>query len=105
MHRSRLGIVSAVHQAPQAGMYQRSRAHGAGFQGSVHLALRQTMVAEGLGRLPQGHHLRVRRGVAVQQVAVEPPPHYLSFAHHYGSYRHLARLQRSLCLAQRFLHP
>lgn len=103
--RPGLGIGSAINEALDPGMHERSGTHGAGFDGGEQLALKQPVVAENASGLAQSDDLRMRGGVGVGDVAVAATGHDLAFADHDGADWHFAHFERAARRAERFLHP
>ena len=66
-------ITGAINQSGDAGMDQRSRAHGAGLNRGDHGAAHDPMVSQSSGRLAQGNDLSMGRRIIIQQVAIMAP--------------------------------
>ena len=98
-------VIGAVHQAADAGMNGRSRAHGARLNCNKQLAVAEAVVTGVSSRFAQGHDFSVGGGIAVGEILIPSSSDYASGAHHYRSYRHFARLQGALGAAQGFFHP
>src|SRR5262245_47091035 len=60
LDRAALGIGGAVIEPPDAGERDRRRAHGAGLECDVEVAVDEPLAAERLGRAPDRHHLGMR---------------------------------------------
>ncbi len=100
-----LRVVGTVHQAADARMNCRSRAHGARLNCSKQFAVAQTVVTDVSSRLAQGHNLSMRRWIVVGEVAIPSSSHQLLGTHHDCSHRHFARFQCALRTAEGFFHP
>ena len=105
LHRARLGVIRAIYQAFNAGMHQRSCAHGARLNCSKHLTVAEAMIPHRRAGLAQGHDFRMGRRIAVADVAVPSAPNYASGAHDHRPNRNLSSVLRSLRGAERFFHP
>ncbi len=68
--RAALGVGRAVIEAADARKRDRSRAHGAGLERDVEVAVDQPFAAERRGGLPQGHDLGMGGGVAIGERAI-----------------------------------
>jgi hypothetical protein len=100
-----LRVVGAVHQAADARMNRRSRAHGARLNGGKQFAVAESVIPERSSRLAQSHDFRVSGRIAVGKVAIRSSPDNATFAHHDRSYRHFTGLEGTLGGAQGFFHP
>lgn len=105
MDGARLRIVGAVHQAAEAGMDSRSRAHGAGLNRGKQFAVAEAVIPESASRLAQRYDFGVSRRIAVGKIAIPTASRDAALAHHYRSHRHFARLQGALGRTQGFFHP
>jgi len=105
VHGAGFGVVCAVNQAPNAGMNQRSRAHGARLNCSKQLAVPQAMVADRGTRFTQRKHFRVGGGIGVGDVAIESAANDLALVHHNGAHGNFSGFKRALRGTQGFLHP
>ncbi len=65
--RAALGIGGAVIEPPDPGERNRARAHRAGLQRDVEVAVDQPLGADGLGGLPDRQNFGMRRRIAVGQ--------------------------------------
>ncbi len=70
-----LRIVGTVHQAADARMNCRSRAHGARLNCSKQFAVAQPVVTDVSSRLAQGHNLSMGRWIVVGEVAIPSSSH------------------------------
>ncbi len=98
-------VVGSVHQAAEAGMNGRSRAHGARLNCNKQFAVGQAMVTGVFSRLAQGYDFGVSGGIVVGEILIPSSSDYAAGGHHHRSYRHFARLQGALGAAQGFFHP
>jgi hypothetical protein len=105
MDGSSLWVVGTIHQAAEASMHGRSRAHRARLNCSKQFAVAEPMIPQASSRLAQGHDFGMCGGVVIAEVAIPSPSYDASFAHHDGSNRHLACLQCALRAAKGFFHP
>ena len=67
IHRAALGIGGAVIEPPDPGERNRARAHRAGLQRDVEVAIDQPLGPDGLGRLPDRQNFGMRGRIAVGQ--------------------------------------
>ena len=70
VNRARAFISRAVNQSPDAGLYERARAHRARLDGGVHDSIRQPVIACGSCRFAQGDYFGVGRRVAINARAI-----------------------------------
>jgi hypothetical protein len=105
MDGSCFGVVGSVHQAAEAGMNGRTRAHGARLNCNKQLAVAQTVVTGVSSCLAQGYDFGVGGGIAVGEILIPSSTDYAAGAHDHCSYRNFARLQGALGTAQGFFHP
>jgi hypothetical protein len=105
MDRARLGIVGAINQAFQPGVYQRTGAHGAGLNCNKQFAVFQAMVTRGTTRLSKRDDLGVGGGIGVGKIPVPASPDDFVAAHHNSPDWHLTGVQGALSGANGFLHP
>jgi hypothetical protein len=105
MHGPGLGIVRAIYQAPDAGMYQCARAHRARLNCNKQLAGFETMVTNGCTGLAQGDDLGVGCGVVVGDVAIPSPADDLAVAYDDGAHWNFSGFESALGTAERFFHP
>jgi hypothetical protein len=80
--RPGLRVARTEHDAPDAGMHDRAGAHGAGFQGHVQGAARQTVVAQARGGIAQGHDFGMGGGIVAADRLVEAAPDHFAVDHH-----------------------
>ena len=85
-------VVAAEDDPPDAGVYQRTRAHGARLLGDVEVAVVEAPVADGILSLRDGQHLGVRGGILerlheIGSTCDDPP-----ILHHDSADRHLLGL-------------
>ncbi len=73
MHGTCFWIVGPVHQTADAGMYGRTRAHGARLNCSKQFAAAEAMIAEVASSIAEGDDFGVRGRVAVGDVAIPSP--------------------------------
>lgn len=99
------GIVGAVHQAADAGMNQRARAHGARLNCSKQLAVAQTVVTDVDTGVTQGDDLGMGGGIVVREIAIPSATDDLVFTDYNRAYRHFSHLQCSLGAAEGLFHP
>ena len=90
LHRAALRIGGAVVEPADARKRDRRRAHGAGLERHVEIAVGQPLRAERGGRLPDRQHLGMRGRVAVAQGAVAGARDHRTVAHDHAADRHLA---------------
>jgi len=100
-----LRIVGTIHQAADAGMNRRSRAHGARLNCSKQFAVSKTVVTDVSSRLAQRQDFRMRGGIVVAEIPIPSSSDHASRAHHHRSHWHFACLKRALSAAQGFFHP
>ncbi len=100
-----LRVVGTVHQAPDARMNCRSRAHGARLNCSKQFAVAQPVVTEVTSCLAQGHNFSMCGWIVLGEIAIPSPSHYAPGTYHDCSYRHFTHLQRALRTAEGFFHP
>ncbi len=105
MDGARLRVIGTVHQAADARMNGRSRAHGARFNGSKQLAVAEPVITDVSSRLAQGHDFSMSAGIVVGEVAIPSSSHHAPCAHNNRSHRYFARLQCALGTAEGFFHP
>jgi hypothetical protein len=105
MDGARFGIVGTIHQAADASMNGRSRAHGARLNCSKQFAVAEPVITDVSSRFAQRHDFGMRGWIAVGEVAIPSSPNHTPGAHHNRSHRDFARLQRALSAAQGFFHP
>ena len=96
MHRPSLGVLCPVNQAPDAGVHDRSRTHGAGLNGHEQIATRQAIIADCCARLAQSHYFGMSARIGIGQVAIEAAAYDFSFMDDYRADRHLASFLRAL---------
>jgi len=100
-----LRVIGTVHQAADAGMNGRSRAHGTRLNCSKQFAVDEPVVTDVSSRLAQRHNFSMSGWIVVAEVAIPSSSHHAPFAYHDGSHRHFACLQRALGAAEGLLHP
>jgi len=100
-----LRVIGTVHQAPDAGMNGRSRAHGARLNCSKQFAVDEPVVTDVSSRLAQRDYFSVSGWIAGGEVAIPSSSNQAPFAHRDRSHRHFASLERALGAAESFLHP
>jgi len=100
-----LRVVGTVHQAADAGMHCRSRAHGARLNCSKQFAVPESVVTEVSSRLAQRHDFSMSGWIGVGEVAIPSSSNHAPFAHHDRSHRHFTRFQCALGAAEGFFHP
>ena len=105
MDGARLRVIGTVHQAVDAGMNCRSRAHGARLNCSKQFAVDEPVVTDVSSRLAQRDDFSVSGWIAVGEVAIPSSSNHAPCAHHDRSHRHFASLERALGAAESFLHP
>ncbi len=94
-----------IHEAAQAGMQRRTRAHGAWLDCSKEFAIAEPVVTEGESSLSEGYDFSVRGGVMIRQISIPSPSYDATGAHHDRAHRHLTSLQGALRASQGFFHP
>lgn len=104
VHRARLGVISAVNQAPDPRVDQSAGAHGARLNCSKQVALTQTVIPQQRARLPESDDLGVSRRIVSTQVLIPSSANHLPRVYYDGADRHLAGQQRLLGAAQGFFH-
>jgi len=85
-HSSRLGIGRPIIQVLNLGLYERSRAHHARFQGAINRACRQAPAAKLSGRVPQGFDFGVRGRILAEFAHIPPPADDGALPHHNRPY-------------------
>jgi len=100
-----LRVVGTIHQAVNAGMNCRSRAHGARLNCGEQFAVDESVVTDVSSCLAQRHDCSWSGCIVVGEVAIASSSNHTPFAHHDRSHRDFARLQRALGAAESFLHP
>src|ERR1035437_5487080 len=105
VHSAGLSIFRSVNQAANSCKGYSARAHRAGLNRHVEIAVEQAIVPDGRSGLPQRKDLGVCRGIVGGERAVASPAHDSSLAHYDRSYGNLAQRQRTLRFTERFLHP
>ena len=96
MNSSGLGILGAVHQAPDTGVHYGPGAHGAGLNGHEQIATWQAMISDGCAGLAQGNDLGMSGWIGIREVAVEAPSNDFSFVDDDGAHRNFAGVQCAL---------
>jgi hypothetical protein len=100
-----LRVVGTIHQAADAGMNRRSRAHGTRLNCSKQFAVAEPVVTDVSPRLTQRHDFRVSGWIAVDEIAIPSSSNHTPFAHHDRSHWYFARLQCAPGAAEGFFHP
>ncbi len=100
-----LRVVGAVHQAADAGMDSRSRAHGARLNCSKQFAVAEPVITGVSSSIAQRHDFSVSGWIAVGEVVIPPSPNHAPSAHHDRSHWNFARLKGALGATQGFFHP
>jgi hypothetical protein len=100
-----LRVIGTVHQAADAGMNCRSRAHSARLNCSKQLAVDEAVVTDVSSRFAQRHDFGVSGGVVVGQIAIPASSYHVPFAQNDGSDGHFAGIECALGTAQGFFHP
>ena len=83
------GVETPEMTASDAGVDQRTGAHGARLEGHIHPTFFQSPRTEGRGCLPDGEQLGVRRGVELHFAAIEAATEYFVPAHHHRTHWHV----------------
>ena len=104
VHRAALRIGRAVVEPPDARERNRGRAHGAGLERHVEIAVGQPLGAERGGGLPDRQHLGMRGRIAVAQGAVAGARDHGAVAHDHAADRHLVGGLRRRRLGERVIH-
>jgi hypothetical protein len=99
------GIVRAVNQAPDAGMNQRSRTHGARFNCSKQVTADQPVIPENAAGFPKGNHLGMRCRIVVGEVAVPASSNDATLVHDNRADGDFAGLECALGATKGLLHP
>ena len=102
--RSTLAIGRPEIEAPDARERDCCRAHGAGLERHVEIAIEQPFVAEGSRGMPDRQHLGMRGRVVVRDGAVRRLRDQVSRAHDHAAHRNLAGLRCRLRLRERERH-
>ena len=89
VHRPALGIGGAEIKPPDTGKRHRRRAHGAGLERHIEIAICEALGAECSRRLPDRQQFGVRGRVAVGQRAVAGAGDDFTVAHDDAADRHL----------------
>src|SRR5450755_675047 len=103
-HRAALGVGRAVIEPADARERDRARAHGAGLQRDVEVAIDQPLGADDLGRLPDRHDFRMRGGIAIGQGPVGGRGDDLVIPDDDASDRHFAGFSSIFRRFQRQIH-
>jgi len=98
-------VLGTIHQAADAGVNCRSRAHGARLNCSKQFAVDEPVVTDVSSRLAERHDFSVSGWIVVGEVAIPSSSNHAPCAHYDCSHRHFARLQRAFGAAQGFFHP
>ena len=98
-------VVRSIHQAAEASVNGRSRAHGARLNCSKQFAGAKTMITEVSSGLAQGDHFCVRGGIVVGDIAIPSASDNLTRLHHDRADGHFSSLQGALSAAEGFMHP
>src|ERR1700676_3110032 len=91
-----LRVIGTIHQAADAGMNCRPRAHGARLNCSKQFAVDEAVVTEVSSRLAQGHDFSVSGWIVVGEGAIPSSPTPAPCAPPARPPRPSARLERSL---------
>ena len=105
MDRACLRVVGTVHQAAEASVNRRSRAHGARLNCGKQFAVAESVISDVSSRLAQCHDFSMSGWVAVGEVAIPSSSNYAPSAHDDRSHRHFTGLQCPLGAAEGFFHP
>ena len=104
IHRAALGIGGAVIQPPDPRKRDCARAHRAGLQRDVEVAVDQPLGPDGLGGLPDRQDFGVRRRIAVGQRPVAGRGDHLVTPDDHASDRNFARFSGVFGRFQRQIH-
>src|SRR5712691_5682080 len=104
LDRAALGIGGAVIKPPDAGERDRRRAHGAGLQRHIEVAVDQPLAAEGLRSPADRHDLGMRGRVAVGERAIAGLRDQIAVADDHAADRHLAGVRCRVRLVEREIH-
>jgi hypothetical protein len=104
MDGARLRVIGTVHQAADAGMNCRSRAHSARLNCSKQFTAFQAVVADRGTGLTQRNDLGVGGGIGIGKVAIAPATDDLAVTNYDGAHWNFSRLQRALGRAESFPH-
>src|SRR5262249_6559395 len=99
-----LWVGGAVIEAPNTGERDRRRAHGAGLERDIEIALGKPLAAQRLRRRADRHHLRMRRRVSLRERPVAGLRDHLAVADDDAADRHLAGLTRHARLLEGGIH-
>src|SRR5258708_8446712 len=105
MHRACLGIVGTVDQALDPGLYERAGAHRTRLNRNKQFAVSQSMVGNSCAGLAQRQYLRMRRRIAIGDVAIPSTADDLPAADDHRAYGDFAGFESALGAAQGLLHP
>jgi hypothetical protein len=75
-------VVRSIHQAAEASVNGRSRAHGARLNCNKQFAGDETVITEVPSGFAQGDHFGVRGGIVVGDIAIPSPSYDLACVHH-----------------------
>ncbi len=89
-------IVRTIHQALDARMNHRTRAHGARFNCNKQLTLSQTMVAQGRSGFAQRYDLGVRGRIGIRNILVPSSSNNFSLTNHDSPDRDFSHFQGAL---------
>jgi len=88
-----LRVIGTVHQAADAGMHCRSRAHGARLNCSKQFAVDESVIADVSSRFAQRHDFSMSGWIVVEEIAIPSTSNHAPFANNNRSHRHFARLE------------
>src|SRR5262249_23820049 len=104
LDRAALGIGGAVIDPSDAGERDRRRAHGAGLERHVEIAVGQPLAAQRLRRAADRHHLGMRGRIAIGKRAIAGLRDQIAVAHDHAADRHLAGVGGRVRLVEREIH-
>ena len=104
LDRAALGVGGAVIEAADAGERDRRRAHGAGFERHIEVAVDEPFRAHRLGGAADCDDFRMGGRIAIGKRAIAGLGEQVAVAHDHAADRHLAGLCRRARLCQRKIH-
>ncbi len=104
LYRTSLGLRRAEHQSADARVHHRPDAHEARLDGHIQRGIREPVVPESSGRIPNRHDLGVRRRILRPDGLVVPAAHDLAADDHHRPDRHFPGPGRRLGQPQGLTH-
>ena len=99
-----LGIARAINDAGKAGMEDRARTHGAGFERDEKLATGQTVIAQMARGIAQGDDFGMGGRIIFADGHVKAAPDDLAVVHDHGAHRHFTQALGGARLGNGFAH-